>query len=103
VPRRLVMRAAPSFPNITIVAVNDPFIPTDYMRYMFKYDTVHGRYPGEVAAGDGEIFVDGKSIKVFNERDPSNIAWGSVGADYVIESTGIFTTVDKCQARARFA
>jgi glyceraldehyde 3-phosphate dehydrogenase len=95
---RLVMRALPKFPNVEIVAVNDPFIPTEYMRYMFKYDTVHGRYPGEVTAGSDSISIDGKPIKVFNEKDPSAISWGAVGADYVIESTGIFTTTEKASA-----
>mmetsp|Transcript_13735 Transcript_13735/g.40096 ORF Transcript_13735/g.40096 Transcript_13735/m.40096 type:complete len:335 (-) Transcript_13735:236-1240(-) len=92
---RLVMRAAAKNPNIEVVGINDPFIKTDYMRYMFKYDTVHGRYPGEVTAEDGKFSVDGKEIAVFNELDPSNIAWGSCGADYVVESTGIFTTQEK--------
>jgi glyceraldehyde 3-phosphate dehydrogenase len=96
---RLVMRALPKFSNIEIVAVNDPFIPTEYMRYMYKYDTVHGRFNGEVTAtGADTLSIDGKTLKVFNEKDPSNIAWGSVGADYVIESTGIFTTTDKAAA-----
>jgi len=95
---RLVMRALPKYSNIEIVAINDPFIPTDYMRYMFKYDTVHGRYPGEVSYSGDALHVDGKPIKVFNEKDPSAIKWGSVGADYVIESTGIFTTIDKANA-----
>jgi len=91
---RLVMRALPRFPNIEIVAVNDPFITTDYMKYMFKYDTVHGRYPGSVDYEADKLIVDGKGIKVFNERDPAQIKWGDAGADYVIESTGIFTSTE---------
>merc|ERR1719183_2850743 len=71
------------------------------MRYMFKYDTVHGRYPGEVTAGADSIVIDGKPIKVFNEKDPSNIAWGSAGADYVIESTGIFLSEEKAAAHMK--
>jgi len=92
---RLVMRAAHNDPMVNIVAVNDPFIPVNYMEYMLKHDTVHGRFPGEVIAGDGEISVSGKPVKVFGEMDPSKITWGDAGADYVIESTGVFTTQEK--------
>jgi len=91
---RLVMRAAAENPAIQIVGVNDPFIPTEYMRYMFKYDTVHGRYPGTVEATSDSLVVDGVPIKVFGERDPSNIKWSQAGADYVVESTGVFTSID---------
>ena len=87
---RLVLRAAQSKDGADIVAINDPFIPTDYMAYMLKYDSVHGRFDGTIEAGDGELIVNGKTIKVFNEMDPSNIAWGTAGADYVVESTGAF-------------
>jgi len=72
------------------VAINDPFIPVDYMRYMFYYDTVHGKYPGQVEIKDGKLIVDGTAITVSNEMDPSNIKWGNSGADYVVESTGKF-------------
>mmetsp|Transcript_42833 Transcript_42833/g.91069 ORF Transcript_42833/g.91069 Transcript_42833/m.91069 type:complete len:616 (+) Transcript_42833:112-1959(+) len=92
---RLVMRAAHDDPMVNIVAVNDPFIPVNYMEYMLAHDTVHGKFPGEVLAGDGEISVGGKPVKVFGEMDPSKIAWGDAGADYVIESTGVFTTTEK--------
>jgi glyceraldehyde 3-phosphate dehydrogenase len=87
------MRAAQNDPMVNIVAVNDPFIPTDYMEYMFKYDTTHGEYSGSVNCVDKTtLSVDGKPITVFSELDPSNIKWGDAGADYVIESTGVFTT-----------
>lgn len=89
---RLVMRAAKMKPEIEIVAVNDPFIPVEYMKYMFYYDTVHGRYPGTVEVKDGKLMVDGKAITVTNELDPTKIQWGSSGADYVVESTGKFLT-----------
>jgi len=95
---RLVMRAAAENPKIQIVGVNDPFIPVDYMKYMFKYDTVHGRYNGTVEAGEDSIIVDGVPIKVFGERDPSNIKWASAGADYVVESTGVFTSSEAAGA-----
>jgi len=95
---RLVMRAAESNPNVQVVAVNDPFIPTDYMEYMFKYDSTHGRFNGTVKAGDGEIVVNNNSIKTFAEKDPSNINWASAGADYVVESTGVFTSQEAAAA-----
>jgi glyceraldehyde 3-phosphate dehydrogenase len=99
---RLVMRAARNDPMVNIVAVNDPFIPTDYMEYMFQYDTVHGEYPGTVKQIDDKtINIDGKTISVFGERDPSNINWGSAGADYVVESTGVFTTTEKASAHMK--
>jgi len=89
---RLVLRAAKLNPRIQVVAINDPFIPADYMKYMFQYDTVHGRYQGTLAAEDGWLIVDGKKIKVSNELDPTKIQWGEAGADYVVESTGKFLT-----------
>merc|ERR1712154_23532 len=79
-----------------IVAVNDPFIPVDYMEYMFQYDTVHGEYSGSVGKlDDGTLEVDGKPVKVFGQKDPTQIPWGDAGADYVVESTGVFTTTEK--------
>nr|AAF34328.1 triosephosphate isomerase/glyceraldehyde-3-phosphate dehydrogenase precursor [Trieres chinensis] len=93
---RLVMRAAQNDPMVNIVSVNDPFIPVNYMEYMLQYDTVHGEYPGTVKqTGDDTLSIDGKDVKVFGEMDPSKIQWGSVGADYVIESTGVFTSTEK--------
>ena len=62
---------------------------------MFKYDSVHGRFNGNIEAKDGKLYVEGKPISVFGEKDPANIPWGSVGADYIIESTGVFTTTEK--------
>ena len=88
------MRAAQNDPMVNIVAVNDPFIPTDYMEYMFKFDTTHGEYSGSLLPRltTTTISVDGKKIHVFGERDPANIKWGDAGADYVVESTGVFTS-----------
>jgi len=94
---RLVMRAAANKPHINIVAVNDPFIPVEYMEYMYKYDTVHGK-PGVPVSHDkaaNTITVGDKTIKVFGEMDPSKISWGDAGADYVVESTGVFTSLEK--------
>merc|ERR1719427_474290 len=81
-----------------VVAINDPFIPLDYMVYMFKYDSTHGQYKGDVAVADGKLVIDGKAIAIFNEKDPSAIPWASAGAKYVVESTGVFTTLEKAGA-----
>merc|ERR1712029_1196574 len=96
---RLVMRAAYNDPMVNIVAVNDPFIPVGYMEYMLQYDTAHGEYPGTVVkSDDSTLSVNGKPVTVFGQMDPSKIDWGSAGADYVIESTGVFTSIDKASA-----
>ncbi|KAI0092304.1 glyceraldehyde-3-phosphate dehydrogenase [Irpex rosettiformis] len=71
------------------------------MVYMFKYDSVHGRYRGHVEAKDGKLYVEGKPITVFAERDPANIPWGSAGAEYIVESTGVFTTTEKASAHLK--
>ncbi|KZT37690.1 glyceraldehyde 3-phosphate dehydrogenase [Sistotremastrum suecicum HHB10207 ss-3] len=92
---RIVFRNALADPRINIVAINDPFIDLQYMVYMFKYDSTHGRFKGSVEAKDGKLYIQGKPVSVFAEKDPANIAWGSVGADYIVESTGVFTTIDK--------
>ena len=94
---RLVLRIALERSDIKVVAVNDPFIAADYAAYMFKYDSTHGRYKGTVEASGNDLVIDGKTIKVFQERDPSNISWGAEGVDFVIESTGIFTTLAGAQ------
>jgi len=98
---RIVMRNAILVEGIEVVAVNDPFIDLDYMVYMFKYDSVHGNFKGTVEQKDGKLWIQGKPIAVFGERDPAAIAWGSVGADYIVESTGVFTTVDKASAHLK--
>jgi len=97
---RLVLRSAIE-KGATVVAVNDPFIPLDYMVYMFKYDSTHGRFKGEVSQDGTNLIVNGQKIKVFNERDPSNINWASAGAEYVVESTGVFTTKDTAAAHMK--
>jgi len=89
---RLVLRAKKNFKDVQVVAINDPFIPVDYMKYMFYYDSVHGKYPGTVVVENGKLVVDGVAIKVTNELDPTKIMWGESGADYVVESTGKFLT-----------
>jgi len=95
------MRNAILVEGIEVVAVNDPFIDLDYMVYMFKYDSVHGNFKGTVEQKDGKLWIQGKPIAVFGERDPAAIPWGTVGADYIVESTGVFTTVDKAGAHLK--
>ena len=87
--------------NFQVLAVNDPFIPVDYMVYMLKYDSVHGKFPGTVEAKGGNLVVNGNTIKVFNEKDPANIPWGKEGAEYIVESTGIFTTKEKAEVHLK--
>merc|ERR1712082_507241 len=97
---RLVLRAAVE-KGATVVAINDPFIPLDYMVYMFKYDSTHGKFKGEVKQDGKVLYVNGNKITVFNERDPAAINWGGAGAEYLVESTGVFTTTDKALAHTK--
>lgn len=94
---RLVLRVALERPDLEVVAINDPFIAADYAAYMFKYDSTHGRYKGQVEANGSDLVINGKTVKVFQERDPVNIPWGANGVQYVIESTGIFTKLEGAQ------
>ena len=91
---RMVMRCCMDHPNIEIVGVND-LCPADYLAYMLKFDTMHGKFKGEVSSEGNNIVVNGKAIPVFAERDPANLPWAKVGAEYVIESTGLFLTKEK--------
>ena len=91
---RMVMRCCMNHPNIEIVGIND-LCPADYLAYMLKYDTMHGKFKGTVTSEGTNIVVNGKSIPVFAERDPANLPWAKVGAEYVIESTGLFLTKEK--------
>ncbi|KAI9007542.1 glyceraldehyde-3-phosphate dehydrogenase 3 [Phycomyces nitens] len=92
---RIVLRASLENPNVQVVAINDPFIDLEYMVYMFKYDSTHGRFKGTVSTEDGKLIVNGKSISVYAERDPAQIPWAKDEAYYVVESTGVFTTIEK--------
>ncbi len=94
----LAFQAALKKKEVEVVAINDPFITADYMAYMVKYDTVHGRFDGEVSSSENTLIVNGKEIKVYNEMDPKNIPWGKDGVDYVLECSGVFTTMEKAQA-----
>ncbi len=84
--------------EIDVIAINDPFIDVDYMAYMLKHDTVHGQFKGEVYADNGELVVNGKRVKVYNEKDPLNIPWGEIGVEYVLECSGVFTTLETANA-----
>ncbi|XP_052760012.1 uncharacterized protein LOC128246949 [Mya arenaria] len=97
---RLTARAAleQSADQVTVVAINDPFISLEYMVYMFRYDTTHGKFKGTVEAKDGKLVINGKAISVYMEREAGAIPWAKDGADYVVESTGVFTTLDKAGA-----
>ena len=93
---RLVFRAAVSQPDqFEVVGINDPFIDLDYMVYMVKYDSMHGKFDGCIKAEDGKLVVNGKAISVYACKDPSEIPWSECGADYVVESTGVFCTTEK--------
>ncbi|XP_044529105.1 glyceraldehyde-3-phosphate dehydrogenase-like [Gracilinanus agilis] len=98
---RLVTRATFSCKEVGIVAINDPFIDLSYMVYMFQYDSTHGKFKGTVKAENGKLVINGKPITIFQERDPANIKWGDAGAEYVVESTGVFTTMEKAGAHLK--
>jgi len=100
---RLVARVALTRDDIELVAVNDPFIATDYMTYMFKYDSVHGKWKHhDVKVKDSKTLLFGeKTVAVFGFRNPEEIPWGEVGAEYVVESTGVFTDKEKASAHLK--
>ncbi len=93
---RLVFRVAVDRPNIEVVGIND-LVDVDYMAYMLKYDSTHGRFNGTVEVKDGNLIVNGQTIRVTAERNPADLKWGDVGAEYVVESTGLFLTKEKAQ------
>ncbi len=95
---RLVFRASLERDDVQVVGINDPFIDLDYMKYMLKYDTVHGRFNGEISSNGDKLIVNGNEIAVFAERDPSNIDWKSCKAEYIAEATGVFTASEKASA-----
>ena len=93
---RLVFRASLSHPDVEVVGINDLITP-DYMAYMLKYDTMQGKFEGTVDYTDHSIIVNGREIAVFCERDKENLPWGEIGAEYIVESTGLFLTKEKAQ------
>ena len=97
---RLVFRAAQQRDDIVVVGIND-LIDVEYMAYMLKYDSMHGRFDGTVKIKDGMLVVNGKKIRVTAEKDPANLKWGEIGAEYVVESTGLFLTREKSEAHLK--
>jgi len=97
---RLAFRAGIKHGDVEFVGINDLTAP-DYMAYMLKYDTIHGHFDGEVSYTDNSLIVNGKEIKVLSEKDPANLPWGELGADFIIESTGLFTTTEKAEAHIK--
>jgi len=97
---RLVMRAALQHPEVSVTLINEPFMDLDYMVYMFKYDSTHGQFSGDVHADhtNNKLVINGVSIAVCAEKEPTKIPWKLHGSEFVIESTGVFTTADKCKA-----
>lgn len=98
---RLVFRASVERENVQVVAVNDPFITVDYMVYMLKYDSVHGRFAGTISVENDKLCVNGKLITVYNKMNPEEIPWSETGAEYIVESSGAFTTIDKASAHLK--
>ncbi|MEG1594771.1 MAG: type I glyceraldehyde-3-phosphate dehydrogenase [Oscillibacter sp.] len=94
---RLVLRAALTCKDVEVVALNDPFMTPEYMAYMLRYDSTHGKFQGEIAYEDGALLVNGRKIAVFAEKEVQNIPWAKVGADYIVESTGQHLTKETCQ------
>ena len=97
---RLVFRAAQERDDIEIVGIND-LLDVDYMAYMLKYDTMHGQFNGTIEVAEGALVVNGKKIRVTAEMDPANLTWNEVGAEYVVESTGLFLTREKAEAHIK--
>jgi glyceraldehyde 3-phosphate dehydrogenase len=93
---RLVARVAAAHPEIDIVGINDPFLDADYMRYLFVHDSVHGQWTGEAKVDNGDLVLGHSRAKVYAKRDPTEIPWGEIGADIVIESTGVFLETNEC-------
>jgi glyceraldehyde 3-phosphate dehydrogenase len=94
---RLVFRAAQSRDDIQVVAIND-LIDVEYMAYMLKYDTMHGKFNGTIEVKEGKLVVNGNAIRITAEKNPADLKWGEIGAEYVVESTGLFLTKEKAEA-----
>jgi len=98
---RLVCRAASANPRVEVVAINDPFMDLEYMAYLFKYDSVHGRFNGTIETKDGKLVINGRPITIFAQRNPSDIAWKDAGVWVVCESTGVFRTTATASAHLK--
>lgn len=97
---RLVFRSAVQRSNVEVVGINDLF-DAAYLAYMLKYDTIHGKFKGDIAVDGSNLVVNGKKIRVTGEKDPANLKWGDVGADYIVESTGLFLSKDKAEGHLK--
>lgn len=95
---RILLRNALEKPELQVVAINDPFIETTYAAYMLKYDSSHGLFKGDIEVDGQNLVVNGKPIRFYAERNPADIKWSETGAEYIVESTGVFTTIDKAKA-----
>ncbi|NLK86321.1 MAG: type I glyceraldehyde-3-phosphate dehydrogenase [Clostridiaceae bacterium] len=95
---RLVFRAAIDNPNVEVKGINDPFIDLEYMKYMLRYDTVHGQFKGDISIEDGKLVVNGKKVAIYASMNPEEIPWSECGAEYIVESTGVFLTTEKASA-----
>ena len=95
---RLVMRASLERENVDVLAVNDPFITVDYMKYMLLHDSIHGKLEADVEIEGNDLKINGKIVKVYNFKDPNEIPWKETGVEYVVESSGVFTTTEKASA-----
>ncbi len=93
---RLVFRAAAAKSDVKVVGIND-IVEPDYLAYMLKYDSTHGAFQGTIEVKGGTLIVNGQKIRITAEKDPANLKWADVGAEYVVESTGLFTTIDKAK------
>jgi len=97
---RLVFRAAQNYEQIRVVGIND-LLDVEYMAYMLRYDSVHGHFDGTVAVENGNLVVNGKTVRITAEKDPANLKWDEIGAEYIVESTGIFLTKEKAEAHIK--
>jgi len=98
---RLVLRAALEYKEIEVVAINDPFMTPAYMQYLLRYDTVHGQFKGTIEVEGNDLILNGKKVIVKAEKNPEDIKWGEMGVEYVVESTGVFTTIPKAEAHLK--
>ena len=97
---RLFFRAAMNYKDVEIVGIND-LVDPDYLAYMLKYDSTHGAFKGDIKVEGTTLIVNGKRIRITAEKDPANLKWDQVGGDYVVESTGLFTTIEKAQGHLK--
>ena len=98
---RLVFRASLDRKDVDVVAINDPFIDVNYMKYMLTYDSIHGKLDAKIEVDGDNLVVNGKKILVYNFKDPSEIPWKKAKAEYVVESSGVFTTTEKAEAHLK--